>query len=151
MKNENFKNFDLYIYFSRILRFYFFIDFFIQNVWLFFSTKIFDSFSMKLFRSKNIFRKKSRSSISIPNFPKIPKIILRKIADEFRDTKNTDYKFLILDFQNFVHFYVALPLTIQLGRFEGKPQQSIGRIEVKNTTLSRIGEWKDCFFKTVFF
>ena len=56
-----------------------------------------------LFRSKKN-QKKSRSPISIPNFPKIPKIILRKIADEFRDTKNTKSKFLILDYRNIDDF-----------------------------------------------
>ena len=81
-----------------------------------------DFFRSKIFRS-NIFDEIIFCSpIPIPNFPKIPKIILRKLCDELRDTKTADSKFLILDFQNFVYFYVALPLK------RPRPQRARGSL-----------------------
>ena len=56
----------------------------------FFSTQIFffDYFSRFFFDMKNFDEKNRWLPISIPNFPKIPKIALRKSCDELKDTEN---------------------------------------------------------------
>ena len=50
--------------------------------------------------------------MSIQNFPKIPKIVLKKTAEQVKDTKNPNYESPILIFRKNVTFYVALPLRI---------------------------------------
>ena len=94
----------------------------------------------KHFSSKNIFRQKCFGifrrqknpignfwlPIPIPNFPKIPKITLRKPCDKAKDTKNQKYTFLTL-FSGFsmifVYFYVALhvPLSMRISNPDSRP------------------------------
>ena len=47
--------------------------------------------------------------MSMRNFPKIPKFIVRKSADQAKDTKSPNYESTILIFRKYVYFYVALP------------------------------------------
>ena len=51
----------------------------------FFSTKMFSDF----FRRKMFSQKTFRSPIPTPNFPKIPKIMLRKPCDDYKQTKTS--------------------------------------------------------------
>ena len=54
--------------------------------------------------------------MSIQNFPKIPKISLKKPCDQAKDTKNKKYSFSL--FNGFsmimVYFYVVQPLTFYI-------------------------------------
>ena len=50
-------------------------------------------------------------SISIQNFPKIPKIILRTACDHSKDAKNAKSNVEFAISTESVFFYVALPLT----------------------------------------
>ena len=67
------------------------------------------------FRSQKKFSEKYFLTISMQNFIRIPKIILKKTCDQSKDTKNKKYGFFSL-FSGFsmiyVHFYVALPLIL---------------------------------------
>ena len=53
--------------------------------------------------------------MSIRNFPKIPKIILRKSADQAKGAKNKNYEVAILICAGCLYFYVALPLKNDAG------------------------------------
>ena len=50
--------------------------------------------------------------MSMRNFPKIPKIIVRKSVDQAKDTKIPNYESAILIFRKYVYFYVALPIIL---------------------------------------
>ena len=66
-----------------------------KNV-VFFKKRFPRFFVAKMFCLRKLFFENYFSSISIRNFPRIPKIILRKPSDQFKYTKNTNYKFSIL-------------------------------------------------------
>ena len=85
------------------------IDFSIEKMKIFQKTR-FSIFSRKIFISKKK-RFQKNISMSIQNFPKIPKIALRNACDECKHVKNAFYKFLNTDYQNSVTFCDMLCVT----------------------------------------
>jgi len=69
------------------------------------------SFSRKFFDLEKIFFRKIFFAISIPNFPRNPKIILRKSCNEFKVVKNSATKFLYNVFRILVTFSDVLRIT----------------------------------------
>ena len=97
MKIQNFEISKIFRTFFEISKFWIFIDFFND----FFSTKNrkmlvpkkhFDQKCSDFFRRKMFRPIFFRVPISIPNFPKIPKIILRTACDRSKYTKNAHEK-----------------------------------------------------------
>ena len=70
--------------------------------------------------------------MSMRNFLKIPKIIVRKSADQAKDTKIPNYESAILIFRKYVYFYVALPLIFKFWRAIGM----LGKVRAAPTLRS---------------
>ena len=97
----------------KMSKFSFFIDFFIGQFFekLLVSKKHFFGLFRQTFFILKSFIFYELFSISIRNFPRNPKIILRKSCDEFKATKNIDSKFLYKFFLILVIFGDMLRIT----------------------------------------